>query len=417
MINLSKWYRLDNAAKIFPPSKNKYDAKIFRFSVSLKENVDKNILEQALNKTLIEFPIFSSVLKRGFFWYYLEESNIKPLVLEEHQRPCSTFDTPLLFQVTYYKKRINLEVNHALTDGTGTLIFLKSLVASYLDIKYNLESSDVINKASTKESSIDSFKKYKTGKVGKSLSNNKMAYQIRDEKYAENRLKVIEGIMSSSEVLKKAKAYNVSLTVYLASILIKSIGESMTIKDRRKPIVLVIPVNLRQYYPSYTVRNFFNAVNISYQYNGEDIKDIIALVNEEFKKHLNPDNIKNKMNNMAKLEDIFILRLIPIFLKDLVLRYAYKLTDHYTTMTLSNIGVIKMPEVYQEYIDYFDVFISTSRIQLCMCSYLDKLLLSFTSQFINSEIEQNFFRYLTSEGIKITINTNKIGGDNNAEMS
>ena len=191
----------------------------------------------------------------------------------------------------------------------------------------------------------------------------------------------------------------------------------MTIKDRRKPIVLVIPVNLRQYYPSYTVRNFFNAVNISYQYNGEDIKDIIALVNEEFKKHLNPDNIKNKMNNMAKLEDIFILRLIPIFIKDLVLRYAYKLTDHYTTMTLSNIGVIKMPEVYQEYIDYFDVFISTSRIQLCMCSYLDKLLLSFTSQFINSEIEQNFFRYLTSEGIKITINTNKIGGDNNAEMS
>ena len=80
-------------------------------------------------------------------------------------------------------------------------------------------------------------------------------------------------------------------------------------------------------------------------------------------------------------------------------------------MTLSNIGVIKMPEIYQKYIDYFDVFISTSSIQMCMCSYLNKMLLSFTSQFTSSEIEKNFFRYLTNEGVNITINTNKIRGD------
>lgn len=162
----------------------------------------------------------------------------------------------------------------------------------------------------------------------------------------------------------------------------------MDIKDRKKPIVIAIPVNLRQYYPSYTVRNFFNAVNISFQYNGESIAKITKVVKEEFKKNLEADNVKNKMNNMAILEDIFILRLIPIFIKDLVLKYAYKLTDKYQTMTLSNIGVIKMPEIYQKYIDYFDVFISTSSIQMCMCSYLNKMLLSFTSQFTSSEIEK-----------------------------
>lgn len=411
MIILSKWYRLDNAAKIFPPSRNKYDAKIFRFSVSLNENIDKKILEQALIKNLEEFPIFKSVLKRGFFWYYLEESSVKPLVVEEHVRPCSAFDTPLLFQVTYYKKRINLEVNHALTDGTGTLMFLKSLVAFYLNLKYNLKNSEIINTASTKESSTDSFKKYKTGKIKKTISSSKIAYQIKDEKYVENRLKIIEGIAEVDKLLKLAKKYNVTITVYLTSILIKSIGEAMDIKDRKKPIVIAIPVNLRQYYPSYTVRNFFNAVNISFQYNGESIAKITKVVKEEFKKNLEADNVKNKMNNMAILEDIFILRLIPIFIKDLVLKYAYKLTDKYQTMTLSNIGVIKMPEIYQKYIDYFDVFISTSSIQMCMCSYLNKMLLSFTSQFTSSEIEKNFFRYLTNEGVNITINTNKIRGD------
>lgn len=414
MITLSKWYRLDNAAKIFPPSKNKYDAKIFRFSVSLKENVDKKILERALDKTLQEYPIFKSILKRGFFWYYLEEANIKAQVFEEHNRPCSEFNTNALFEVTYFKKRINLEVNHALTDGTGTLMFLKSLVAYYLDIKYNIKNTEVINTASTKESSLDSFKKYKTGKIRKAISSSKLAYQIKDEKYAENRLKIIEGMLPVADLLKLSKKYDVTLTVYLTSVLIKAIGEAMDIKDRRKPIVIAVPVNLRQFYPSYTVRNFFNAVNISYKYNGEDISPIAAIVKEEFKKNLDEENIKNKMNNMAILEDIFILRLIPIFIKDLVLRYAYKFTDNYQTMTLSNIGIIKMPEAYQKYIDYFDVFISTSTIQLCMCSYLNNLVLSFTSQFVNSEIEKNFFRYLANEGINIVINTNKTGGDNNA---
>mgnify|MGYP005782426899 CR=1 FL=1 len=411
MIKVSKWYRLDNAAKIFPPSKNKYDSKIFRFTVSLVENVDKDILNVALTKTLQEYPIFRSVLKRGLFWYYLEESNIKPVVVEEHLRPCSKFDTGLLFQVTYYKKRINLEVNHALTDGTGTLMFLKTLVVNYLEEKYKINSKEAINKASIKESSNDSFRKYYTGKIKKSITSSKIAYKIKDEKYVENRLKIIEGIVDVNSLLKLAKKYNVTLTVYLVSLLIKCIGESMELKARKKPIVVTVPVNLRNYYPSYTVRNFFNAVNISFKYNGEDIANIIKVVNEEFKRNLTKENVENKMNNMAKLEDIFILRLIPIFIKDLVLRYAYKFTENYATMTLSNIGIIDIPEVYQKYIDYFDVFISTSKIQLCMCSYLNKMLLTFTSQFVNSEIEKNFFRYLTAEGINVTINTNKIGGD------
>lgn len=411
MIKVSKWYRLDNAAKIFPPSKNKYDSKIFRFTVSLVENVDKDILNVALTKTLQEYPIFRSVLKKGLFWYYLEESNINPVVVEEHLRPCSKFDTGLLFQVTYYKKRINLEVNHALTDGTGTLMFLKTLVVNYLEEKYKINSKEAINKASIKESSNDSFRKYYTGKIKKSITSSKIAYKIKDEKYVENRLKIIEGIVDVNSLLKLAKKYNVTLTVYLVSLLIKCIGESMELKARKKPIVVTVPVNLRNYYPSYTVRNFFNAVNISFKYNGEDIADIIKVVNEEFKRNLTKENVENKMNNMAKLEDIFILRLIPIFIKDLVLRYAYKFTENYATMTLSNIGIIDIPEVYQKYIDYFDVFISTSKIQLCMCSYLNKMLLTFTSQFVNSEIEKNFFRYLTAEGINVTINTNKIGGN------
>lgn len=408
---MSKWYRLDNAAKIFPPSRNKYDAKIFRFSCSLKENVDPDILSKALLKTLEEYPIFKSTLKRGFFWYYLEESKIESKVHEENLRPCSKFASGLLFEVTYYKKRINLEVNHALTDGTGTLIFLKSLVANYLNQKYKLISQEVINFGSVKDVKEDAFTKYKNRKFKKALKSKK-AYQIKDDKYVENELKVIEGIVSVQDIKEKAKKYNATITEYLTSILIKSIASTRSENKSNKPIVITIPVNLRNYYPSYTVRNFFSVVNISYDYNDEDIETIILNVKEKFAKNLSKENVQNKMNNMATLEDIFILRLVPIFLKNLVLKVICKITDKYHTMTLSNIGIIEMPNIYENYIDYFDVFISTSTIQLCMCSYLNKMVLNFSSQFINSEIEKNFFRYLSSNGINVKINTNRMGDSN-----
>ena len=246
--------------------------------------------------------------------------------------------------------------------------------------------------------------------IGREVYNS---YQHLDEKYHENRLKIIEGIVSVKKVLDLAKSYDVSLTVYLASVLIKSIGDAMDVKDWGKDIAIAIPVNLRNYYPSYTVRNFFNAVNVRYNYNGEDLVDIIKEIDKQLKVSLSKENIRNKMNSMARLEDIFVIRLIPIFIKDFILKYAYKFSDFSETMTLSNVGVINMPDAYQSYIDYFSVFMSTSRIQLCLCSYLDNLVFSFTSQFVNSEIEKNFFRFFTSQGINVIINTNDLEGANN----
>ena len=156
---MSKWYRLDNAAKIFPPSKSKNDPKIFRFSCCLKENIDKNKLNIALQKTLDEYPIFKSSLKKGVFWYYLEETNKNFTAKEETKSPCSDFSSNHLFEVTYYKRKINLEVNHALTDGTGTLTFLKSLTANYLNLVYNINSAEIINEGSSKEIKEDAFVK------------------------------------------------------------------------------------------------------------------------------------------------------------------------------------------------------------------------------------------------------------------
>lgn len=403
----NKWYKLDNAAKIFPPTTNKYDTKTFRFSVSLKDEVDGEILQKALDSTILNFPIFLSTLKRGFFWYYLEETDIKPKVTKEDTLPCDYMEDGILFRVSYYKKRISLEVSHALTDGTGTEIFLKSLTANYLEKKYGVKTNEVLDTSSTNEKSIDSFNKYYNKKKKTIYEKRTKSYHIKGRIYPEDHIKIIEGLMSVKDVLSLSKSYNTTLTVYLVSILIESIGLNMSIKDRRNPIYITVPVNLRKYFPSDTVRNFFNTVSIIYTIGEEiDFSDIIQSVDMQFKKNLTKEVLNEKMNSLAELEKMFVIRLVPVFIKDIVLKYAYKINRKYHTMTLSNVGIISMPKEFSGYIEYFDVFASTDGTQVCLCTYEDKLVISFTSHFVNADIEKNFFRKLSSNNVNIQINTN-----------
>ena len=130
------WRSLDNAAKLFSAASSPKDTRVFRFYCELKEEVKEEILQEALNQTIQKYPVFLSVMRKGLFWHYLEKSELRPVVREEYKEPCSSLyvrdKKTLLFEVTYYKKRINFEVFHALTDGTGATEFLRELVKNYL---------------------------------------------------------------------------------------------------------------------------------------------------------------------------------------------------------------------------------------------------------------------------------------------
>lgn len=65
-----------------------------------------------------------------------------------------------LFRVTYYQKRINLEVFHVLTDGNGALIFLKELTYQYLRYKYP-ELAEKAGNTLNADSSLDIEDSYK----------------------------------------------------------------------------------------------------------------------------------------------------------------------------------------------------------------------------------------------------------------
>lgn len=411
-----EWLKLDNAAKIFPPNTNEKDTKVFRFVCELKEQIDKDTLQKALDKALPFFPVYQSVLRRGLFWYYFDSTEAKPEVVEEYKLPCSMLYHPgrknLLFEVSYYNRRINLEMYHALTDGTGALGFLKTIVYYYLILKHE---EDFVNKlphpdidASFSQKMDDSFLKHYSG--DKKLDRIKItrAYHITGRRSLDNRMKIVEGILSVKEVLELAHRYDTTMTVFLTALYIKAIHMDMPARSMKNPVVLTVPVNLRTYFPSVTARNFFTTISIRYHFakNSDKLEDIIAAVKEAFAKELTQEKLRTHINRLSALEHNAFMRVIPLVLKDYILRFANHLSDRGITATLSNIGKISISKELVPYIELFDCFTSARRPQIAMCSFGDELVISFTSPFIGTDIQMNFFRMLTSEGIVVTIASN-----------
>ena len=313
-----KWSRLDNYSKIFPATWSPKDPKVFRLSCELFEAVEKDVLQRALDITIDDFPLYKYVLRRGLFWYYFEASDIRPIVRMESESVCAPIyiglKSNLLFRVSYYKSRVNLEMFHVLTDGSGAIKFLRSLMFNYLTLLYEDGFANVVlsnDASSISELMDDSYKKHYFGRndfremAEEEKKQTKVnAYKIHGIRTDEYRLSLVEGAMSVKAVLDEAHKYNTTLTVFITSLYIYSIYKSMSGRRKAGPIELTVPVNLRQFFESFTARNFFGTINIGYNFSKEpdDLKLVIQSVADSFKNNLTSDKLNYKLYKFMAVE-------------------------------------------------------------------------------------------------------------------
>ena len=153
------WRRLDNSAKIFPISAGKKYSTVFRFSVILKEQIKPEILKHAVNKALSKYEFFKVRLKDGFFWNYLEYNPKKIIIEEEKEYPCKYIEpkenNEYLFKVTYFDKKINIDIFHSLTDGNGGSMFFREIVYNYIELVHKDEFDEELRKKRKIELSIE----------------------------------------------------------------------------------------------------------------------------------------------------------------------------------------------------------------------------------------------------------------------
>ena len=353
--------------------------------------------------------MFLMVLRKGLFWHYLEPCNLHPIVKEEYKEPCSRLyikdKKNLLFEVTYYKKRINFEVFHVLTDGTGATEFLKELVTNYLYLAHKEDGLEQISMLpedmTVQDQEDDSFLKYYSKEQRRPKEKKIHAFQIRKKKKDGHHLHVHESVVLVQDVLKRSRELGVSMTVFLTAVYLMAIHEEMSKMQEKRPVVLMVPVNLRKFFPSTSMLNFFNWIEPGYNFAKQDnsFEAILEYTKEFFKEQLTKEKMSAHISELLALELHPILRLAPLELKNLCIHAGAKFSEKNVTAIFSNMSVVKMPESYVPYIERFGVYTNTPKLELCLCSFQDKLSFAFTSRYDTENIERNFYRLLKEQGI------------------
>ena len=415
------WRKLDNSAKIFPLSESKKYSTVFRYSAVLKENIYKDVLEKAVEKALYRYKAFKVRLRRGLFWYYLEENMKKPIVREEVYYPCKRIDpmysNDYLFSVTYFERKINIEIFHSLTDGNGGLIFFREIVYNYLEMKHK----ELVDKEErkTRKVEIDTEDSYMANfdKKSKKHGKNPRAYVLKGKELKFNQVSVNHLLINSDNLKQECIKYDVSTTQYLTSVLIWSIYNANILKGKKetknkKPIKVCIPVNLKKYFRSKTMSNFFSYISVDAKMeNCKSFKEIVKLVKSEFEKKLTEEEMLKTMSDTVKVGSNIFISSIPLSLKKIIIRSIYGQIQRHLSITYSNIGKVGIIGKYQDYIDYFLMLIAPERIEKIKCSsctYKDKVVFTFTSILNDNSIERFFYNYLKKQNIEVQVESNEV---------
>lgn len=412
------WDKLDNTANLFPVIATEDMTNVYRISVTLTEEIDRILLQESLNRILPQFLVFRMRLRMGVFWYYFEENTRPaPIVREEYSSPGAYIDKSrnnhYMFRVTYYKCRINLEVFHALTDGAGGIIFLRELIYQYLRLKY----PDILKEEKDKISSgifLDKEDSYvKNFKKGHSkVYQSERALTLNGEKLSKGEMGVVHGYMPVDQLKKAGKKYGVTINQYLVGVFVYCIyKEYLKEQPSKIPISCCVPVNLRPYYDSHTMKNFFAMVSAVFRPEKEQytLCEVIEIVAESLREQITPENLNNIMSYNVSNEKNWILRAVPLVIKNAVMKRIYGISAKATSATVTNIGNIELREPYQKYVEHFYTTLSMSKgqnIKGGICSYNGILTFTFSSVLLDLSIQKRFFQLIAKDGVAVAVESN-----------
>ncbi len=417
------WYKLDLSAIVYPTLQRRDFSSVYRISVTLKEKIDATILQLAVNKTLQRFPTYKSAMHKGLFWRYLEPNNEPgPFVAPDIQNPCMPMsfhaNNHYLIRIFYYNNRISLEAHHCLGDGSGAMCVLQTLTATYLRLLgHSITNGGFVFdllKEPDEEELEDAYLRYATSKVTPPRQKER-TFRINGTKEPFFTLNIIDGIMSSNEVHSVASKYKATITEFLISVLIFSLQQKQKQESplKERPIRIAMPVNLRRFFPSKTIRNFISMIypSIDPRLGEYTFEDIIESVKNYMQYVLNKKKLCGDITTNAVTISNPVVRIIPLFIKDIIVRSFYaNVQDKYSTSGLTNLGKIQVPPDMIPYIERFDVYMGqpfSSRTNCAIISFEDTLTINFSSSIVEADIEREFFRKLVVEGIKVTIETNR----------
>ncbi|MCR5004875.1 MAG: hypothetical protein K6A77_03105 [Clostridiales bacterium] len=416
-----RWYALDPAEKLYPLGMRQGEMPLFRMSVYLRAEVIPELLQMALNFMIKRFPSFATTVKSGIFWHYLDSTKKHYTIEEEKGIACSPIHVASsgsqVFRILYHQKRISVEFFHVVTDGTGGMIFLKALTAEYLRLAEGIEPERKAGRcpmpadpgvwdpedAPDERETANEFLHVELFK-GSSGFTGKPGVQLGGKLSKMKPCRILHFEMSAAELKEKAHQYQASITAYMLGIMF--MAHKFATEATDGPVIIQVPVNIRKFHPSVTLRNDSMYAMISLELGEISTMDEIM---PKIQQQLKEKGAKEPMDKMVStaVKMVAGLRPIPRFIKRPVAEKLYGfLGDRLISDTLSNMGVVRMPEEDVPFIEKFDFILGPSVINRAACAMVtfeDHVVFSVTKTTVDPSFEERISKLLDQDELMVRI--------------
>jgi NRPS condensation-like uncharacterized protein len=411
------WYKLDNAGKIFPAVSKDDRSNVFRLSFYLNETIDPIILEEAVNKILPRFEPFAVQLKNGLFWNYFAFNERRVIVEPEPAQLCKYFkpdhNRGFLFKVYYLDNKITLETFHAITDGSGALHFLKSIVYHYFKlrgIKIDHEGKILSEKPMSKKESEDNFVTNYDKDKRRNLKEEK-AYHLEGERFNHHWVLFIKAKVLSKDLIQLVKTkYQCTITQYMTAVLAYSIfKETVDFVGKKKPLKIFVPVNLRPYFDSVTLRNFSLYIKATYDSERTDwtFENMLELTKAQYKDQLDKDKLQSRISSLVGFEKNVFLRVMPLFLKTIAFKIGYKiLGESISSTSISNLGPVDVPSGFKGLVTDIDFVNAGYGLAMTLISLENHTNVILSTPLKDISIINHVISMFVKDGLDLVLDTN-----------
>ncbi len=406
------WYRLDNVGKFYAAQAGGGTQTVFRIAATMADEVDAHALQQALDAAVALFPGFNVCLRNGLFWHYLVPAPAPPRVEPETLPVCFSLHTgpaSVLFRVTYHRRRINVEVSHIISDGRGTLEFVRVLLAAYVEARYNVAVDRAPYAGTEAAKTEDSFSAH-YDRAAAGADAQPQVFRLTGWKTDVDPT-YLELHYPADAVHAAAKACGATVTSYLVAAVVCALRREMHGAERQRAIHMDVPVDLRALFGSTTLRNFFGLAYVTYVPGDADepLAEVAARVQEQLAAGTQPASLKRRMMRMVKLEKNPLVRAVPLIVKDAALDFAAWRAAREVTCTVSSLGRVQLDDAVTPYVEGISALTSPAGLNFILCTCGNDLCIGVSSRFVSLRAARHLVDVLAAEGLHGQANLNKSG--------
>ena len=357
-----KKYAVDNSSILYLALIRKHHTNIFRFTMTLTEEVQPELLQTAVDRVYHRFPSIFAGFRPGFFQYMQVTADQSPKVAQDPGLLINMTREEIArcaYRVYYQGRDVIIEGFHAVTDGYGMVASFSTLIAEYLRLRYGLAVPVGypvfdLNEESKEEETEDSYLRYADAKPLHMPS--RYSYQLpgSDPKCGPVHRETL--VIPVAKLLEASRRNGVSITALLSAVMAASIMELQTKREKKplRPVRIMVPIDLRRIFSSKTLRNFilYALPTMEVTEAGSSIRDLAHSFSGQIKAHMQKENLGGIIAYNVKTQNMPLFRMLPARMKCGLMRLAYRFFgESNSSLTMTNLGNMALPEVMIPYVE------------------------------------------------------------------